>query len=208
MLKRFLPREENFFKYFQEIAEQFFQAAKQLQGMTNELAHAKQYAETISQIEQQSDKVTHATFELLHKTFITPFDRHDIHQLTSCLDDTLDRINLTARYITAYQFTDVPVTIHSLIDTTTRCAEYIQGAILQLKSLANSTEIIRLCDAISMAEDDAQNMILTGIADLFTHETDIKRLLKLKDIYGYLGEIMMRCQHIANIIRGIVLEYA
>lgn len=208
MLKKFLPREENFFKYFQEISEQFLHASKQLQSMMVSLENAQQYADAINLIEQQSDKVTHATFELLHKTFITPFDRHDIHQLTSCLDNALDHINLTARYLFIYQLSKVPAEIIVLIDIVARCAELIQGAILQLKSLGNTTEVLRLCDAINSADDEAQRIMLTGIKELFETENDIKQLLKVKEIYQHTSEIVERCQHIANIIRGIVLEYA
>lgn len=208
MLKKFLPQEENFFKYFQEISEQFLQAAKKLQEMVNGLSNVAQMANEISLIEQQSDKVAHATFELLHKTFITPFDRQDIHELTGCLDATLDKINLTARFFAIYQLEHVPERIINLVEIVARSAEFIQGAILQLKSLANTTEILRLCDAINMADDEAQRITLAGIEELFKSESDFKQLLKIRELYQHTSEIVEQCQLIANIIRGIVLEYA
>lgn len=208
MLKRFLPREENFFKYFEEISAQLLQATKQFQLMLTDLNHVQTYAATISEIEQQSDTVAHITFELLHKTFITPFDRHDIHRLTGSLDDMLDHIDLSARYLAIYQLTSVPEPIHAIVNIAAHCAEFIQGALLQLKFLGNTEEILRLCQAINQADDEAQTLALNGIQQLFNEEQDIKRLLKIKKLYEGTSAMVERCQHIANIIRGIVLEYA
>ncbi|CAM4386757.1 MAG: hypothetical protein LEGION0398_MBIBDBAK_01133 [Legionellaceae bacterium] len=208
MLNKFLPREENFFKYFQEIAGQLLQASQQFQLMLRDLDNTVSYATQIEHIEFESDKIANSTFQLLNKTFITPFDRNAIHQLTSCLDNTLDHVNLTARYFVIYELLEVPENISLLGGIVARCAELIQKAITQLKSLSNTTEILHLCDAINLADDEAQQITLDGIKDLFKKEENIKQLLKIKQIYQQTSDIVERCQQTANIIRGIVLEYA
>src|SRR5213596_2990417 len=108
MLKRFLPHEEGFFDLFQKTADILATTAIQFHSMLNDLPHQQQYVDAIAAYEDDADKLAHTTFELLHKTFITPFDRHDIHQLTSGLDDILDDINRCAQRFPIYQLISVP----------------------------------------------------------------------------------------------------
>lgn len=207
MLKKFLPHDTNFFNYFREMAELFLKAAQQLQTMVNNPGHNHYHVPAIEQIEQEADKLAHSTFHLLDKTFITPFDRQDIHKLTSTMDDALDHINLTAHYLAIYELPTIPDAILSLIDIIAQCAELITKAISKLENLANTADILKICDALNHADDEAQKIKLIGIEALFREVDDFKLLLKTREIYGYTSSMVERCQNIANIIRSIVLEY-
>ncbi len=208
MLRKFLPYEQNFFKLFQEAAEELEQAASQFYAMISDLQHAGQYAQTINQIEKRADKIAHATFELLHKTFITPFDRNDINAITSKLDDIVDSINRSAQRVSLYQLTQLPQEIHQLAKLTAQCSVQIRLALGHLDKLTNTTEILQHCKAVNQAENEAHQISLSGIARLFQEESDCKQLLKVKDLYEYGKGMIDQCEDLANIIKGIVLEYA
>ena len=114
MLKRLLPRQERFFQLFQEAAEKLHLAAIEFSMMVQHLDNQQYYVNQIAQHEQEADQIAHTNFELLHKTFITPFDRHDIHELTSKLDDVIDLINRIAQRFPFYQLNEVPEEIIQL----------------------------------------------------------------------------------------------
>ena len=93
MLKRLLPRQDSFFQLFQQAADKLQLASTEFSNMLSDLDHQQHYVDEIARHEEEADTIAHTNFQLLHKTFITPFDRHDIHQLTSTLDDIIDLIN-------------------------------------------------------------------------------------------------------------------
>jgi uncharacterized protein len=208
MLKKMIPREKGFFVLFQEVADKVLHAAGQFQLLTDDLAHAGHYAKVIEQDEDEGDKLTRATFDLLHRTFITPFDRYDIHKLASNLDDVLDLLNLTAKKITLYQIQSIPEEIHNLARLVLQAAKLVKLAICELDSLKNSEQILLYCRDIIKVENEAEQLILTGLVRLFEEEPDFKKLLKTKEIYESIKRIIDKSQNLANIIKGIVLEYA
>src|SRR5690348_8701672 len=108
MLKRFLPRQEGFFRFFQKTADILVTAATQFHTMLHNLDNQQHYVDLIAGYEEEADQITHQTFSLLHTTFITPFDRYDIHKLTGGLDDILDLINRCAQRFPFYQLKQVP----------------------------------------------------------------------------------------------------
>jgi uncharacterized protein Yka (UPF0111/DUF47 family) len=208
MLKKLLPYENQFFKLFQEAAEQLEQASTQFHSMVNDLEKADQYAQHIRTLEKEGDKIARTTFELLHKTFVTPFDRDHIHALTSKLDDILDSINRAAQRISLYKLTKLPQEIHQMAKLTELSTGHLSKAISHLEKLKNTEEILQHCDAVNKAESEAHQIALAGIARLFEEEDDFKQLLKTKDIYDYGKFIIDQCEDLANILKGIVLEYA
>lgn len=208
MLKRFLPRQENFFDFFQKTADILATTAIQFHAMLNDLEHQQQYVDTIAAYEDDGDKIAHTTFELLHKTFITPFDRHDIHQLTSGLDDILDLINRCAQRFPFYQLTSVPAEMIKLAEHSVQASMLLKEAIYRLPSLNKSAEIIQFCDGINHIESEAHKVVLLGEKDLYFNENDFKQFFKLKEIYTRTKEVINNYQDAANIIKGIVLEYS
>ena len=102
MLKRLLPRQDNFFQLFQQAADKLVLASTEFSNMLQHLDNQQHYVDLIAKHEEEADQIAHNNFELLHKTFITPFDRHDIHELTSTLDDIIDLINRIAQRFPFY----------------------------------------------------------------------------------------------------------
>lgn len=208
MLKRLLPQERGFFTLFQEVAEKAQHAAEQFQLLVNHLDQAGDYARLMEQDAKEGDELTRQTFDLLHKTFITPFDRYDIHKLASNLDDVLDLLNTTAQKITLYQISVIPNEMKSLADLTLRLANLVKSAISQLDSLRKADNIMNDCREIIKLRNEAEQLALMGVAKLFEEETDFKNVLKVKEVYESIKRLTDKCQNLANIMKGIMLEYA
>lgn len=208
MLKRFLPRQEGFFKLFQNTADILVTATTQFHTLLHNLDHQQQYVDAIAHYEQEADQITHHTFKLLHKTFITPFDRYDIHKLTSGLDDILDLINRCAQRFPFYQLKEVPDDMTRLAELSREASVLLNQAVYRLHSLKKSDEILKYCDDIDIIESEAHRVVLAGEKNLFLHEKDFKHFFKLKEIYAQTKLVINRYQDVANLIKGIVLEYS
>jgi uncharacterized protein len=208
MLKRLIPQEKGFFTLFVNVAQKVLHAAEQFQLLVNNLGNANQYTQVIEQDAIEGHALTRDTFNLLHKTFITPFDRYDIHKLASNLDDALDLLNTTAQKITLYQVQTIPKELTSLAEIASQIARLVKSAIHHLDSLKKGEEILNCCREINLLRNKAEELGLAGMASLFANENDFKTILKMKEIYGSVNRITDKCQNLANIMKGIVLEYA
>jgi uncharacterized protein Yka (UPF0111/DUF47 family) len=208
MLKRFLPRQDKFFDLFQKSAELLVLCATEFQTLLKNPENQQQSVDAISQYEDEGDKVAHATFQLLHKTFITPFDRNDIHRLTSQLDDVLDLINRCALRFPFYNLKIIPNELIELSGIAYQCTVLLKKAIFRLHTLQRSEEILSFCEEIDTWESQANIILLAGEKHLFAEENDFKHFHKINEIYSRTKSVINRCQDVANIIKGIVLEYS
>ena len=172
MLKRFLPKQEGFFKLFQKTADLLVTATTQFHTMLHNLNTQQHYVDAIASCESEADQITHHTFELLHKTFITPFDRYDIHQLTGGLDDVLDLINRCAQRFPFYQLKKVPDEMIRLAELSMQSTLLLNQAVYRLHSLKQSAEILKYCADIDHLESEAHQIVLAGERHLFLEEKD------------------------------------
>jgi uncharacterized protein len=208
MLKKFLPQEEGFFQLFQKTADILVNSTTQFHQMLSDLKYFQKYVNGIAADEEEGDKIAHTTFQLLHKTFITPFDRHDIHQLTSGLDDILDLVNRCAQRFPFYELKLVPIEIIDLAKISMQSNEFLRQAVYRLHTLKKSDEIFKFCEEIDDCEGRAHQIVLAGEKKLFIEENDFKHFFKLKEIYSQTKMVINRCQDAGNIIKGIILEYS
>ncbi len=208
VLKRLLPKKDSFFELFEQAAYQLESAAEQFVNLVHDLNHSRDYAKLIADHEAKADNCARATFDLLHKAFITPFDRHDIHTLTRKLDDILDIINRTTRRIVLYQFTNLPPGIIKIAESVLQAVRALRQALSQLNNLKHASEIIKLCNLVSEADSNSEKTMLEGVDTLFLEEHDFKYLLKSKEIFEYSVDIVHECHDLADVIKGIVLEYS
>jgi uncharacterized protein len=208
VLKKLLPKQDNFFELFEQAAYQLESATEHFLQLVQDLPHAENYAKLIAEHEATADNYARATFDLLHKAFITPFDRHDIHRLTRKLDDILDIINRTTRRVVLYHFKMLPPEILQIAEFVLEAVRAIKKALGQLKNLKNAPSIITLCDQINGFDSRAEQVMLEGVDKLFTDEQDFKYLFKAKEIFDYTINIVHECHDLADIIKGIVLEYS
>ncbi|MBB5392947.1 hypothetical protein HDC89_003129 [Herbaspirillum sp. SJZ102] len=162
----------------------------------------------IETVEKQADKVTHTTIDLLHKTFITPLDRDDIHQLITRMDDILDLLEDAAQTISLYDIKSITPEAKRLAELCLACAEKVQAAVALLHNMDNSRQILAICQEIDRLESDADHVMRAAMSKLFRDEPDVRTLIKLKAIYEILETVTDRCEDVANIIEGIIVENA
>ena len=206
MFSRLMPHEGKFFDLFKELAELIVQGSRELQLLMATFEDVERRRFNIETIEKKGDKVTHATVELLHKTFITPIDREDIHQLITNMDDILDLIEDSAQSISMYDLHAVTTDAARLTEICVACAEKVQAAVELLPNMRNARQILEVCGEIDKLESEADHLMRTAMAKLFRDEPEVRQLIKLRTVYELLEEMTDRCEDVANIIEGIVIE--
>jgi predicted phosphate transport protein (TIGR00153 family) len=211
MFGRIMPREGRFFELFDQHAAQISAGSKALVGLMNDYADPsarQKHIDAIDAIEKAADKFTHETVTLLHKTFITPFDRETIHQLISEMDDILDLIQDVAESAMLHDLQRATPEAQQLADLDQMCCERVKTAVNLLSSMENAEQILRICHEIDCLESDADRVMRSAMSKLFRDETDVRQLIKLKAIYELLEAVSDKCEDVATTIEGVVLENA
>lgn len=203
-----MPSEGKFFELFIQHADLCVKGAKEMVGMMTNFDDLENRVHAIESIEKQADKVTHGTLELLHKTFITPLDRDDIHQLITRMDDILDLLEDAAQTISLYDIKAVTPEAKRLAELCLSGAEKVRAAVGLLHNMDNAQQILSLCEEIDRFESDADHVMRAAMSKLFRDEPDVRTLIKLKAIYEILETVTDRCEDVANIIEGIIVENA
>jgi predicted phosphate transport protein (TIGR00153 family) len=208
MFGRLLPFEGRFFDQFNALAGEAVQASRELASLMESFDDIERRAFAIETIEKRGDKITHETIELLHKTFVTPLDRDDIHQLVTRMDDILDLIEDCAQSISLYDVRTATPEMKRLAEICVGCAQKVQAGVGGLSNLKDPRATMAVCAEIDKLESEADRVMRAAIAKLFREEPDAKQIIKLRSIYEILESITDRCEDVANIIEGIVLENA
>ena len=208
MFRRLMPTEGKFFENFNQHAELCVKGAKEMVALMTNFDDLDIRVHAIESIEKQADKITHATIEMLHKTFITPIDRDDIHQLIVRMDDILDLLEDAAQTISLYDIKAITPEAKRLAELCLACAEKVQAGVGLLNNMDNSRAILTICTEIDRLESDADHVMRAGMSKLFRDEPDVRNLIKLKAIYEILEAVTDSCEDVANIIEGIIVENA
>ncbi len=208
MFGRLMPSEGKFFELFNQHADLCVKGAKEMVALMTNFDDLEHRVHAIESIEKQADKVTHATLEMLHKTFITPLDRDDIHKLITKMDDILDLLEDAGQTISLYDIKAITPEAKRLAELCLACAEKVKTAVGLLHSMDNSQQILSICEEIDRLESDADHVMRSAMSKLFRDEPDVRNLIKLKAIYEILETVTDRCEDVANIIEGIIVENA
>jgi len=206
MLSRLMPREGNFFELFNAHAERVVEGSRELAAMITAFEDVAKHAEYIDAAEHAADKITHETITLLHKTFITPFDREQIHQLITSMDDILDLMQDVAESIVLYDIKRITPESRHLAEICQMSCERVRNAVALLRNVKDADAILKTCQEIDRLESDADRVMRAAMSKLFRDEPDVKQLIKLRTIYELLEQITDRCEDVANVIEVIVLE--
>jgi predicted phosphate transport protein (TIGR00153 family) len=208
-IARLMPREGRFFSLFDNHAKLIVDGAVALADVLRHYETEKNRAAGIKLIEDAehaADRITHETVQLLHTTFVTPFDRDDIHRLISRMDDVLDLIQDTAESLVLYDIQNVTPEATQLADLLLRCAERVQSAVKLMASMAEAPEMLKICQEIDKLESEADKVVRGAVSKLFRDESDVRQLIKLKAVYDALESATDKCQDVANVIESVVLE--
>lgn len=208
MFGRFMPTEGKFFEIFNAHAKCLVSASRELELLMDNLADAEVHKQNVQVAEKAADKLTHEAIDLLHKTFITPLDRDEIHKLISTMDDVLDLMEDVATAISLYDVQAVTAEATELARVCTACVLRVEAAVALLSDMKQAREILKACEEIDRLESDADRLLRSAMSKLFREEDNVKTLIKLKAIYELLEAVTDKCEDVANIIEGIVLENA
>lgn len=206
MFGSFMPKEGRFFDHFIDLAEHIVRASKELDELMACFDDVERRAYNIESIEKNGDKITHAAVELLHTTFITPLDREHIHGLITNMDDILDLIEDVAQSLFLYDVREVTPEARKLASICVACAEKVKEAVSLLSDMKNAHTIMAVCEEVDRLESEADHVMRAAMAKLFRDEPDVRQVIKLRSIYEMLEAITDRCEDVANLIEGIVLE--
>ena len=206
MFARLMPTEGRFFELFVEHAEEILQASRELASLMAAFDDVQRRCYNIETIEKRGDRITHSAIELLHKTFITPIDRDDIHKLITRMDDILDMMEDAAQSIYLYDVRSVTLDAKRLADICVACAEQVKEAVLLLSNMENAGKILAVCAEIDKLESEADHVMRSAMAKLFRDEPDVRQVIKLRAIYELLEGVTDRSEDVANIIESIVID--
>jgi predicted phosphate transport protein (TIGR00153 family) len=202
---RFIPRETKFFELFADLSKSLTDGAKLLRAILEDPSDLKRRVEQVQAIEHEGDQATYAIITKLNQTFITPFDREDIHRLASSLDDVLDFVNAAAVRLVMYNITNPPPT----------AAELASFVVLQSEELAKGVsllekngKVMQHCEEVNRLEDLADHVSRKAIAGLFEQEKDPIQLIKIKELYEVLEYATDKAEDAANVLEAIVLKSA
>ena len=211
---KLLPREGNFFEMFNQHADRIVEAARafaQLVANYNDPHLREQYNRDVDNAERAADRVTHDVNRMIHRTFITPIDRDQIHTLINTMDDVCDLIQDSAETLALYDVRQVNDEITRLTDLSVKCCERVKDAVAMISKLADpavAEAALKTCEEIDRLESDADRVMRSAMSKLFREEPDVREVIKMKAVYELLETITDKCEDVANVIEGIILEHS
>ena len=210
ILKFFLPKDKIFYTLFENASANLESLAEKLVIVVNESDFNKR-GEVIKQMEELEHKnnvLTHTIFVELGKNFITPFDREDIHSLATALDDIAYFIYASAKKINFYKINPDDQGVQKMALVIKDAVLAVNSAVIELRNLKNTQKIIDCVVRINSAENIGDDIFDLSIDRLFEYESDIKMLIKKRELYQSLEIVTDKCEDAGNVIESIVVKYA
>ena len=204
----FMPREESFFRLFEESAQNMVKAAQKLKELVYTWENVAERAKEITELENEGDTITHQIMEQLHRTFITPFDREDIAQLANSLDDVTDFIHAASDAMLLYKVNPPGQRAKELADIIVQAATEIESAMPQLRGRIEQKQILRRCVELNRLENAADRVYRAAMAELFYDSPDMARVIKWREVYEHMETATDRCEDVADVLEGVVLKHA
>jgi predicted phosphate transport protein (TIGR00153 family) len=206
MLGRLLPRDDQFFTLFDQLAGHLATTAKMLDNLFGDARHVSEHVRAIKDIEHKADLLTTTVNQRIDKSFITPIDREDIHDLATRLDDVLDFIEAAAERLVVYRIKEPTSAARALSEVIVQQTLAMDRTIKCLRTLdpgfhEHAVEVNRL-------ENSADALLRDSLAALFEEQGDPIEVIKWKEIYETMETVTDRCEDVANVIEGIILKMA
>ncbi|MFL5319554.1 MAG: DUF47 domain-containing protein [Myxococcaceae bacterium] len=208
MLEMLMPKSDEFFDAFDTQAAITLEGCQLLKTLMEDFTHIEEKVKAIKDVEHRGDDVTHSAYERLHRQFITPFDRGDIHRLLSRIDDVLDLADAAAERIRLYEIPAMTDDAKALAAVLVESASTMQRAVKALRHIKKPQEILEACKEINRLENVSDQLLRTTVSKLFKSGWDPLLIIKWKEIYDLLETATDRCEDVANVIEGVVLEHS
>ena len=202
---RIIPRETKFFDLFADVAGNVTDGARLLTAILEDFNNIETRVDKLKEIEHKGDDLTHAILTKLNQTFITPFDREDIHRLASALDDVLDFVNAAGQRLLLYKIRSAPSSANELAKLIVRQSEELSKAVALLEKTQG---VMEHCVEVNRLEDEADRVCREAIGRLFEHEKDAIQLIKMKELYEVLELATDKAEDAANVLEAVVLKSA
>ncbi|HEX5312397.1 DUF47 domain-containing protein [Aquabacterium sp.] len=209
---KLLPREGNFFELFNQHANHIVSAAKAFADLVkhyNDPEQREKFNKDVDNAEGAADTVTREVNRLLHMTFITPIDREQIHSLINTMDDVADLLQDAAETMALYDVRRMTDEIVRLTDLCVKSCERLKTAVSMLHDIGNAKTAqaaLKTCEEIDQLESDADRVMRAAMSKLFREEPDVREVIKLKAIYELLETVTDKCEDVAKLIEGVILE--
>jgi len=204
---QFVPRDHKFFDMFAEMAANLTDGAQLMRTLLKDFQDVRAQVARLKEIEHRGDDMTHAVITKLNQTFITPFDREDIHKLASSLDDVLDYLNSAGDRIITYKICTAPREAYDLAEIIVQQCKELEKAVSHLDKRKNS-HVLEYCVEVNRLENEADTVSRRAIGKLFDSEKDPIALIKLKELYEVLEMATDKAEDVANVLESVVLKSA
>lgn len=209
IIQALLPHDEHFFVLFDKLANTIVEAAETLRTLPSQAKNEREATvKRIQELEQKADSITHEIYTELNKTFVTPFDREDVHLLASTLDDVLDYIDGSAKRFHMYKIKKNSADIQRLTDIIYQSALEIQRGVLLVADMRRADELQKILQKINQLENEADAIFNQAIAELFDNEENAIELIKTKEVLVNLETTTDKCEDVANVLETLFIKHA
>lgn len=204
---RLIPKEESFFDLFEKASNNLLEASHLLVQTMEHFEKVNENAQRMERLEHEGDQIIHDIMARLNRTFITPIDREDIHQLASALDDILDFIEATTERFVLYKIRSVTPYAQEMAQVVAKQVEEIHGIMPRLRQMRQK-EILEHCIEINRLENAGDRLLRDAVVALFDSKSDPLEIMKWRELYELIETANDKCEDAAVAIEGIVLKNA
>jgi predicted phosphate transport protein (TIGR00153 family) len=201
-----MPKEEDFYGLLEQAANFVIEGAQQLKELLENYTNVDIKLQAMEHLEHACDRVTHATIDRLNETFITPFDREDIHKLIITVDDVLDTTEAAAQRMQMFRIKSTTEAAKKMGRIILDQSLHIHKAINSLRDMRNFNQIMDHCVEIHRLENEADIIMKEAIGRLFDEEKDALEIMRMKEVYENLENVSDRCEAVANVVQGIAVK--
>jgi predicted phosphate transport protein (TIGR00153 family) len=204
----FMPKEHKFFDLFEESAKNITKASRELKELLDTWQFIDSRVAEITELEHEGDSITHQIISLLHRTFVTPFDREDIALLAHTMDDVIDFVHATADAMFIYKIASPKQRAKELVDIIVQAAVEVEKAVHGLRRKSEFKHILESCVELNRLENMADRVYRAAIGELFEDTSDIAQIIQWREIYEHMESATDRAEDVANVLEGVALKNA
>ena len=201
-----LPRDTVFFDLFENLSTHLVQAASQLNRLAKEFPRIEGPIELIRKAEHEADNLAHTALDRLDRTFITPFDREDIHTLIGEMDDIVDAVDALVKRIPLFHVTGIPQGFLRQTEVLIASTLAVQKAVSLLRKTHKLMDLSKILIEIHDHESQGDDVHHAALSELFNGQTDALEVVKWKELYDYIEDAIDGCEDVGNTLERIVLK--
>ncbi len=205
-----VPKDKKFYPLFCEASSNLVKCSLTFKELllAKEESNRNELVKKVKKLEKEGDRITAKIFDELNSTFITPFDREDIHKLTNRIDTVVDLINTSARRLQLYRLYEIPPVFMQMADLLIKASEEINEVTIGLKDIHKINHFKDNCYRIGELENESDALNYSFLSEIFDNETNAISLIKKRDILNSLEKAMDRCEDVSDVFLTIIVKNA